>query len=292
MLFSMRIAQISDFHFTHLCLNPFRLTPKRLIGTINWLCSRKKIFSKDQVNELPELLASLHVDRILLGGDFTSTSLHEEYQMGADFAGQLPAPWIAIPGNHDHYTQIAWRKKHFYRTFENARKIDHRSSFFSLKEHGIEAHKLSDNWWLVALDTARATWTNSARGLFSEVLEERMAELLALLPIDAKILVLNHYPFFQNDIYRHNLARGEALEAVLRKDARIKAYLHGHTHRHILADLQASGLPVVLDSGCAADSHKGSWNLLTIDDEKMQVDVYKYESGWKVGRTEIIPWTR
>ena len=289
----IRLAQISDFHFTKITWNPLRLFPKRILANLNWVFKRQNSFSKEQLDALPKFLKSVGVDRVLLGGDFTTTSLLSEYGLAKKFVKDLPAPWIAIPGNHDHYTYRSYREKHFYRYFTNKRQIEHKVDFFTLADHGVEAHRFKGtNWWLIGLDTAVPTNPYSSAGLFSEKQEEYLEEILAALPKDASILLFNHYPFFQNDIGRHSLGRGEALEAIVKKEPRIKAYLHGHSHRHTIANLQPSGMPVILDSGCSADSKKGSWNLLEIDDEKIKIEVYGWNKGWELNRVEEIAWTR
>jgi hypothetical protein len=89
------------------------------------------------------------------------------------------------------------------------------------------------------------------------------------------------------------LERAKVLKEIVAQDQRIKTYLHGHTHRHIIANLQPSGFPVVLDSGCSAHAQKGSWNLLTIDDAGIQIDVYTPKNGsWDCSRQETFAWTR
>lgn len=292
----LRIAQLSDLHLTKLSCNPLRLLSKRFLGTINWLFSRKSSYSQDQVYQIAPTLKTLQIDHIFLCGDFTTTSLPEEFDLAARFVATLPAPWIAVPGNHDHYTQRAYRQKRFYRWFANKREITHKTSFFSLQEQGVEAHQLNSTlstaWWVVALDTAKANWSNSARGLFSEQLERNLNEVLSLIPADHSILLLNHYPFFQSDLPRHNLERGENLQKILENDKRIKVYLHGHTHQHQIENLQSAGLPIVLDSGCCTDVKTGSWNVLTIDDEGIQIDIYGFEQQWKLIRAEKFQWTR
>jgi 3',5'-cyclic AMP phosphodiesterase CpdA len=289
----LRFAQISDLHFTKLTVNPFRLFSKRLLGIINWFFTRRSVFSKSQIFAIPELLKSLQIDRILLCGDFTTTALYSEYEEAVKFVELLPAPWLAIPGNHDHYTQTAYHQKHFYRYLANAKEITHKTGFFNLKEHGVEAHQQKDTtWWIVLLDTACATWTNSARGLFSVETERNLIEILSLIPSDHSILLVNHYPFFQHDTPRHNLGRGEVLESILKQNTRIKAYLHGHTHHHLTANLQPIGLPVVLDSGCCADKRKGSWNVITLDDQGIQIATYLWVNGWTLSHTEKFIWTR
>lgn len=289
----MRIAQVSDFHFTRITWNPFRLLSKRLLANFNWLLTRKKHFSEEQLEPLPSLFEDLGVDLVLLGGDFTTTALLEEFEKGVQFVKQIKQPWIAIPGNHDHYTYRSYRNKHFYRYFSNQRKpVTHPVEFFTLKEHGIEAHRLGPEWWLIALDSSRATNPYSSEGLISEQLEAYLEEVLQRLPPNAPILLLNHYPFFQNDQPRRNLERGDALQELLKRHPRIRLYLHGHTHRHTVADLQPSNLPIILDSGSCAQGKKGSWNLLDLTSTGCTISTYRWDHHWTKTRTETFAWTR
>lgn len=283
----LKLVQISDFHFTKITWNPLKLFSKRLLGNLNWVFARKGSFSNVHLKALPDFLKTLQPDHILLGGDFTTSSLPSEFALAQEFVEKLPAPWIAVPGNHDRYTFSACKNKEFYTHFPNRLEAK-----YSLKEHRVEAHKLSSDWWLIALDTARATHFHSSSGLFSEASEEILKTLLAEIPSNAKILLFNHYPFFQNDSPRRSLERGKALEAILKKDPRIKAYLHGHTHRHTIADLQPSQFPVILDGGCSGNIEKGSWNLLEIDEDGIAIDVYQWKNGWTVTKREKIIWTR
>ncbi|PIS02488.1 MAG: hypothetical protein COT85_05695 [Chlamydiae bacterium CG10_big_fil_rev_8_21_14_0_10_42_34] len=289
----MRIAQISDFHFTKVTFNPFRLFSKRLLGHLNWLFFRRKTFFEAQLDPLPKLFSDLNVDLVLLGGDLSTTSFIKEFEKAAKLIGKIKQPWIAIPGNHDHYTYRSYRQKHFYRYFKNKRdEITHRADFFTLKEHGIEAHKIMDGWWLIALDTALATNLYSSTGLFSEKLESYLEEVLKLIPDTDSILLLNHYPFFQNDVERHNLVRGEVLQKLIERNPRIRMYLHGHTHRHTIADLQVSNLPLVVDSGSCAQGKKGSWNLIDINTNGCTISTYQWNDQWTKTKTEDFAWTR
>lgn len=289
----MRLAHISDFHFTHLTWNPFRLLSKRFLGNLNWLTVRKKHFFEEQLEPLPALLQELGVDLVLLGGDFTTTALLEEFEKAKRFINKIKQPWIAIPGNHDHYTHRSFRNKHFYRYFTNKRSsIAHPVEFFTLKDHGIEAHKIKEGWWLIALDTTLATNPYSSEGLFSEKLEAYIEEVLKLIPSTESILLLNHYPFFQNDVPRHNLIRGELLQELLKRHPRIRLYLHGHTHRHTIADLQVSNLPLILDSGSCAQGKKGAWNLIDLEPNGCTISTYRWDHNWTKTRTEEFAWTR
>lgn len=289
----MRIAHVSDFHFTHLTWNPFRLFSKRFFGNLNWLYCRKKHFFEEQVEPLPALFQELGVDLVLLGGDFSTTALHEEFEKAARFAKKIKQPWIAIPGNHDHYTKRSHRKKHYYRYFANHRKeISHPVEFFTLKDHGIEAHRIAPNWWTIALDTTLPTNPYSSEGIFSEKLESYLEEVIKLIPKGDSILLLNHYPFFQNDEPRRNLKRGDVLQNILKRHPRIRLYLHGHTHRHTIADLQNSDLPLVLDSGSCAQGRKGAWNLIDLKPDGCTISTYRWDHSWTKTRTEDFAWTR
>lgn len=289
----MRIAQVSDFHLTHLTWNPFRLLSKRIFGNLNWLFLRKKHFFEEQLDPLPDLFKELGVDLVLLGGDFTTTALTEEFEKALAYVKKIEQPYLAIPGNHDHYTYRSQRKKHFYRYFTNTREnIAHPVEFFNLKDHKIEAHKIDPNWWVIALDTTLATNPYSSEGLISEKLESYLEEVIKLIPQDASIIMLNHYPFFQNDETRRSLKRGGELQALLKRHPRVRLYLHGHTHRHTIADLQQSNLPIVLDSGSCAQGRKGAWNLIDLQTAGCTISTYRWDHAWTKTRTEEFAWTR
>ena len=289
----MRIAQISDFHITRMTWNPLRLVSKRLLGVLNFLFTRKGNFSEELLKPLPALFSELKVDLILLGGDFTTTSLHEEFRAAAGFVKRFKEPWIAIPGNHDVYTFASSFRKDFYRYFANKKKtISHPIDLFTLKSQGVEAHKIGPNWWTVALDTCRATNPYSSQGHLPPKQLRYLEEVLNLIPEADSILLFNHYPFFQNDAERRNLQGGPELEALLKKEPRIRLYLHGHTHRYTIADLQPSALPLILDSGSAAQRKQASWNLLDITDTDCTVTPYHYSEGWKSLPSQHILWSK
>lgn len=289
----MRIAQISDFHYTHLTWNPLKLFSKRILGNLNWILARKGEFSFSQLDVLPDLFRTLDVDLVLFGGDFTTTALPQEYASALQFMKQLSQPWIAVPGNHDHYTFKSFREKRFYRYFANQKKESGNPlDFFTLEHHGVEAHRIGAQWWVVALDTARATHFTSSRGLLSEEKETYLQELLDLIPKNASILMLNHYPFLSNCDWRHSLEGKERLKAIVQKDPRILMYLQGHTHRHTIADLQPSHLPILLDSGSAALSKGGSWNLIDIQPNGCEIIGYQWTTQWEPYRKEQFLWTR
>lgn len=347
----MRIAHVSDFHFTHLTWNPLRLLSKRFLGNLNWILNRKKHFFEHQLGPLPELFEELGVDLLLLGGDFSTTALPKEFKKATSFIGLFKQPWIATPGNHDRYTRRSCRSGRFYRYFPSSKKeVQDPVDFFTQKDHRIEVHKIApinrggkkgsicaseaqpdqseairvsggnsntiaprgridmakpqqadcslftapvnNNWRVITLDTAQAAHWGSSEGRFSEKLEEYLKEVLTLIPKEESIILLSHYPFFQNDVPKHNLIRGEALQKILHDNPQIRLYLHGHTHRHTIADLQVSNLPIVLDSGSCAQGRKGAWNLIDLQDNGCTISTYRWDHKWTKTRTEEFTWKR
>lgn len=206
----------------------------------------------------------------------------EEYEKAHQFVGQFSQPFLAIPGNHDHYTYASYKRKDFYRYFPNP----------DLKEHGVEAKSIAPNWWVVSLDTILATNIYSSQGLFSETLETRLKETLTKIPKTDAIILFNHYPFFHNDDHRHSLIRGDVLQKIVESDPRIRLYMHGHTHRNTVANLQPNNLPIILDSGSCAEVKNGSWNLIDINDKECTVATYFWNSQWQKTRAETFAWKR
>ncbi len=282
----MKIVQISDVHFTRVDFVKF--SPKRLVGTLNWVLFRKDECDHAPLSRLPELFCRLGVDLVLVGGDLTSTSLSSEFEMARRYFDQVEQAKIFIPGNHDQYTPGAHRQKRFYTSFKNHRPaIEHRAEFFTLKEHGVEAHKIAPGWWCVALDTAPSTKITSSNGIFSEKVECNLEEVLSLLPPNDSIFLLNHFPFFQNTKPTHRLIYGERLRAILERSPQIRFYLHGHTHRHTIADLRPSNLPIILDSGCAVQKSSATWNLIELKGSTSHVHAYHWTGAeWKPFTTQ------
>lgn len=286
----LRIAHISDLHFAKSCWNLSQFCSKQWLGNANLVFARKRDYLQDHLFSLPALFKRHKVEHVIISGDLSTTSQHEEFAMALKFVASLKEKGfevITIPGNHDQYTKKAYKNKWFYDYFP--------SSFgaiedYNLKEHGVAAKQLRDQWWIVALDTALATSLISSRGLFSESIEAKLKEVLNLLPENAHVILVNHFPFFQNSMPRVWLERGPELQALIRTFPKIKFYLHGHSHRHCIADLRADGLPIICDSGSTPHREEGSWNLLELTPKGCSIDVFKWRESWKKERNVEFLW--
>jgi len=292
----MKIAQISDLHFSHPTFAPSQLFSKRWIGNLNLLFSRRKEFETASLFHLVELFKKEGVDHIVITGDLTTTSFDKEFEAASQLVEQFKQAKIqvfALPGNHDQYTKSAYRKQLFYQFFPSClgEKEGHPLEKFDLKKDKIAIKSLSPGWWLILLDTAVATSLISSRGLFSSECEVSLEKALQSIPKDQHIILCNHFPFFDHESPRKTLVGSSRLKALIQRFKNIKMYLHGHTHRHCLADLRGNGYPIILDSGSTSHLEIGAWNLIEISPKDCKIQVFRYSlSGWHPAHQASFIW--
>lgn len=278
-----RLAHISDLHFSKLTWGLSQFTSKRWLGNLNLLLKRKHTFAPDRLTNLFPLFHERKVDAVLITGDLSSTSHEAEFALAQQFIESLQQEnfkVFTLPGNHDQYTKSAHKQKLFYQFF-NTSYSDSKDPISSLnmKDDGLAATYFGQGWWLIGLDTAIATPLLSSNGYFSIELEQKLEKALKEIPADHNVILINHFPLFSNESARKSLLRKEALRKLIERFPKIKLFLHGHTHRHTIADLRNSSLPIVLDSGSAAQKHGGTWNLIDINPNSCDVEVFKNQSG-------------
>jgi len=277
----MRFAHISDLHFGSVTLSPFQFFSKRWAGNFNYLFLRKKHFCYDRLLELIDLFKEKGITHVFVTGDLTVTSRRKEFKQARRFFQMLKEEGISvftIPGNHDHYTKTAYRKKKFYRFFD---PLFDKECPFNLKDHKVSYTKVKEGLWVVGLDTAVATSLTSSEGYFSPETEENLEKVLQEIPKDDWVILLNHFPFFQNDPEKKQLIRAPLLKKLIAKFPNILLYLHGHTHRQIVADLRPNDLPIISDSGSTSFEKDGACHLFAFDDNAIQLDVFRYDGEWK-----------
>jgi len=276
----LRIAHISDLHFSKITLSPTQFFSKRFIGNFHALFKRKKQFIPRILDNFAEGLKKLHVHLVIVTGDFSSTGREVEFAHALDLINAFERAGLCvlkIPGNHDHYTKRDYRKKLFYDYFDNEPPTG--SPFnFNLKDNGIEVHPIGKKMWWIGLDTACPAPLTSARGVFSKSLEERLATVLKTLPSDDLILLANHYPLSQKKRDPARALEGSSrLRALLKKHPNVKIYLHGHDHKHCLLDRRDEGLPICSDSGSCSMRGRATWNLIDLTHSKAELQVMNGE---------------
>lgn len=286
----LRIAHISDLHFSKVLKGPGQFFSKAWIGNLNLVFNRGYDFLPERPYALLNPFKQEKVTDIIVSGDLTTTASKSEYHLAKQFVSTLEEEGFRVylvPGNHDHYTKRAYRSRRFYDYFHKEYSQD---LPFNLREHGVTATKFSDRLWLVLMDTALATPLVSSNGSFSPSIEENLRQLLSELPSEDKVLLVNHFPFFQNDQPKRRLKRGTILEEILQNEPNIQLYLHGHTHRRCVADLRPNKLPIILDSGSTAYKC-GSWNLIDLTENNCTLKVFGWnDTSWSEIENHEFRW--
>lgn len=275
----MRIYHISDLHFASFGLSPFMLFSKRLIGNLNYLFKRRFDHSYLLVQKFLDSLNAQAGDIVIISGDFTTTSYKKEFLAARHFIQQLKERGLkvfAIPGNHDTYTKNAHRRKSFYRYFETLIPYEGELGF-NLRKDKVASFAIADNIHLVLIDCSHYPGYTLSTGQFGSEMESHLANLLSQIPHDDLIILTAHYPFFQSEHPSRRLIRRDALKQLLEKYPNVQLYLHGHTHRHTIADLRGNGLPLILDSGSLSYQNNASYNLLQLLENQIKVNVFRYQ---------------
>jgi 3',5'-cyclic AMP phosphodiesterase CpdA len=224
----------------------------------------------DVVEALVEDVSRAMPDLIVVSGDLTQRARIREYLAARAFLHRLPAPFIAVPGNHD------------MPSFELVERFT--DPWRRWRRHvapEVEPVWTDDKVAVVGLNTAR-------RGGFDMEWEQgrvgrrRLARLeakLAGLPKGLFRIVVAHHPFAAPAASPGaKLMNGvaAALDAFVRHDVRM--VLSGHLHLPDIAPARdlPPGARLLLVQGSSATSHRlrgaaNAWHLITVQDDLPQV---------------------
>jgi len=217
---------VADLHFWKVTVNPFRLLNKRLLGNANVWLRRRHEFPMAEAERLIDGLESTGVRQLLLTGDFSSTSLDEEFAMGRGFVDTLQRRGFSMhlmPGNHDVYTFESVRRRRFERHFQPF-----------LPEGGYPALETLPGGTPLLLVPTVCPNLVSSRG---RITLEQVAKAAEMLPRDApSVVVAGHYPLLdETEGYAlspgRRLRNAAALRSALGMSGPRILYVAGHVHR-------------------------------------------------------------
>ncbi len=261
----MRILHISDVHL------PFpegsrrdagMLHPKRMLAMLNYKLRRMKKYAEGETKlaGLEAWLEQEPVDWILYTGDSVNQGLEGEYLAAAPrmarTLGMARGGALAVPGNHDWYTEGSVRR---YRRRMGARlpKSDRpewagREGFPLVRFMGEEAVAIGLNTAVPHFNF----WDSS--GLLRAEEAERTAEILDRPEVRDRrwVFVMTHYPYLDTD-WLHGLRGTEALWKVL-AGRRNVVLLHGHNH-YAYEKRGPEGQPVFCAGSLTKDGAESFW---------------------------------
>ena len=219
------LIHVADIHYWKVVSNPFRLLNKRFLGNINVFIKRRHEFVTSRAAEFTEKLATVGPKNLLMTGDFTSTSLTEEFAMAREFVDGLKNRGLSIqlmPGNHDVYTFESGRN----RTFE-----EHFRDY--IPEGGYPAKiTLPGGTSLIMVPTVCPNIISSK----GSITEEELANFHTLLgQASSQLIVSGHYPVL-HQTYGYSsksgrrLRNAEALRKLMGSSGKKILYICGHVH--------------------------------------------------------------
>ncbi len=275
------LLHVADIHFWKVVANPLRLLNKRFLGNMNVVLRRRHEFATHRADAFAEALCATGIPNVLFTGDFTSTSLEEEFVLARAFVEGVARRgrnvWV-LPGNHDRYTFAAHRKRIFERHF---------SSF--LPNGGYPAlARLSGGTPLLLTPTATPNLLSS-RG---EITSEEMEKTVALLENKEQgpALVAGHYPLLQETpayrmTWERRLRGAEAFRTALGSMGRSLLYVCGHVHRFCyVRDPAHANLEHVSTGALFHNSpktgHQGEFSEIRVTQDGFRVFCHRFNGTW------------
>ncbi|MCC6694196.1 MAG: metallophosphoesterase [Candidatus Hydrogenedentes bacterium] len=220
------LLHVADLHFWKVVANPLRLLNKRFLGNLNVWLRRGRSFPMREAALFVEALAATSANQVLLTGDFSSTSLDEEFALARRFVDALSDRGFALnlmPGNHDVYTFEARHKRRFEYHF---------ASYVPQEGYPALRH-LAGGTPLLLVPTVCPNWVSS-KGRITRQETEQVGQLLDRLP--PVVVVAGHYPLLEKthgyELTRERrLRNADALRRVLGESGHTILYVAGHVHR-------------------------------------------------------------
>lgn len=284
------LIHITDLHFWGIVKNPLALLNKRFLGNANVIYRRRHEFHMPQAALYGAHLAALGISECLIGGDFTSTATHKEYEMGKDFVDSLVRGGMNVhlmPGNHDVYTFESVRTRRFQQYF----------GAFAPAEGYPCRITLPGGTPLILAPTVCPNFLSSAGRITDREIEATRA-LVEACP-QGPILVSGHYPVLHRTAgytsgRSRQLRNAEALRQALGETGRPILYIAGHVHR--FSYTRDNVYPNLLHLTTGAfflkrphDPCRGAFSTIRTDGSGFAVAWHRFDAAWETVDAEALP---
>lgn len=206
---------------------------------------------------------------IAVSGDLTQHGRREELDAARRFIERLPAPVLAVPGNHD-------MPKHPWLRFVRPWRRWHEEF-----ERELEPVLRGPGFIAVGTNTARAwgPYLDWSRGRIDDAQVRTLEREFANAEPGALRVLVAHHPFLLDDAAAARGLIGGASGAIdCMRRARVDLVLGGHVH---MGYADAVGGIVVAQSGTTfSDRLKGEaqgFNRIAVERDRMEVEHYRAE---------------
>ncbi|AHA28357.1 metallophosphoesterase family protein [Candidatus Liberibacter americanus] len=269
------LAHISDLHLTA-PLYLYELSPKRIIGLLNWKFNRQKYFANKIADLLINDIALRNTDHLVITGDLVNLSGKREIDKSTSLLKRAgnPDSISIVPGNHDKYAKSA--QKYSLNAWKNYIVGDKPY----IKERLFPYMRVRDNIALIGCSTSILTPPFIANGYFGKKQAEDTSLLLRQAKKDDlfRIIMMHHPPVLDKTSLHNRLFGIKRFQDMINREG-AELILHGHTHINSVQWLPnpKNITPVVgVSSACQAIKSKkqqASYNLFYIE---------KHENNWRL----------
>lgn len=276
----MRICHLSDLHFGH--------HDTRLSASLG----------ADLEAQAPDL--------VVISGDFTQLGTEEEFETASAFLSTLPAPFFAVPGNHDVPARNLVR-----------RFLDPYGLYRRHIATELEPFLAMDGVAIAGLKTSRRVQAglNWAHGSISRGQLRRLGQRFEAAPPKALRIVVAHHPLMQPEgpvEKQMRLVRRADLALATFAELGVRLVLSGHFHLSYVRQHQpgeiGEGMPTGLREAEAGAilvaqasstistrlrGHANAYNLIDIEDGRIAVAVREWQgSAWSTRERATAPLTQ
>ncbi len=251
------LAQLSDVHLGPMLRPPLRLlTPKRLLGVLNWYRARQREHLPEVALRLAADVVALAPTHIAVTGDMINIGLPAEIERAARWLQRLgtPADVSVIPGNHDIYSTVGGRNvgvaalaawgAYMAGDAEGAKYAETGEAFPFVRVLQRGRTRVA----LIGLNSAIETQPFFAIGTLGSAQLQRLSRVQDATRRDGlvRVIMLHHPPLVHGATPRHELTDAAALTEILRAHG-AELVIHGHNHRRSMTRLPSvhGDIPIV-----------------------------------------------
>lgn len=221
-------------------------------------------------------VAAQRADLVIVSGDLTQRAFRSQFRAARDFLRRLPAPWLAVPGNHDVPTIDVLAR--YTRPLTRFRRYITDDEYPSWADDEIAA---------VGINTARSWVWDWSQGRVGWRQMDHIRERFRGLPDHVFRIVFAHHPFLPPPGAPATRLVGRAMPAAAALEAAgVDLLLAGHLHRAYTGDIASHHAHVersilVAQASTATSTRireePQAWNLITVDRPEVGIEVRTWE---------------